>query len=381
VTAPSSKELGQTQDAKELVPGNVEHIEANISTVAKEHTRIDTKLDAMKRVRVPGWHGMAQGSWEGSYDVQVARWKGYLKHLAETRDALKGYSGAVTAAQTKAGTAIEKWNQAKKATSDALDAHHAAVAAYNRSLDDPVHPGQPQVRPAHPGEFVDPGKAKREEAQEILDEARSDLADAGDEATEKLQNVDGAKTEVKHDWWGTEHKFESPRLKLPWEAEGKTREHTWGTDPAQSIFLASLGEGTLGAWIFKSSGSYEDYFGPVKTNAEYSALVGAEGKYRAKVDQTGLHAGGELFAGGKVTGTAGTSIGGLGGNATVEGWAGAGAAADLDVGYDKGKVTLGGHAGLGLGLGGKVGGDITLDIPEVVETGGDVVESIGGMFS
>jgi hypothetical protein len=235
------------------------------------------------------------------------------------------------------------------------------------------------VRPAHPGPFVDPGEKIRDEAQEILDGARGDLDEAGNTAVSTLQNVDGGKTDASYDWFGWDHEFEGPSVTWPWEKASED-DKKFGTDPGESPWGITLGSGTLTGWIFKSDGSWEDYYGPLGLNAEYSALVGAEGEYHATIDNTGAHAGGEVFAGGKIEGSGGVDLGPLGGNVDVEGWAGAGAAADLDVGYDKGKITIGGHGGLAWGLGGKVGGDVTIDVPGVIETGGDVIESIGGLL-
>jgi hypothetical protein len=109
--------------------------------------------------------------------------------------------------------------------------------------------------------------------------------------------------------------------------------------------------------------------------------VGVQGDYHAKIDDTGGHAGGELFGGAKLTGTAGVDLGPAGGNVDVEAWAGAGIAGDLDIGWDMGKFTLGGHGGFGWGLGGMVGGDVTIDVPELIDTGGDIIDSIGGFLS
>ena len=53
MTAPSSKALGETEDPQELVPGNVEQIEANVTRLTSEHTRIGGRFDSLKAVRVP----------------------------------------------------------------------------------------------------------------------------------------------------------------------------------------------------------------------------------------------------------------------------------------------------------------------------------------
>ena len=92
-----------------------------------------------------------------------------------------------------------------------------------------------------------------------------------------------------------------------------------------------------------------------------------------------MHAGGELFAGGKISGTVEGDVGGIGGEGTAEGWAGAGIEGDADIGYKDGKITIGAHGGAALGLGGKLGWRGHPRLPEDVETGGDIVDAIGGL--
>jgi hypothetical protein len=381
VTAPWSKSLGQTEDPKELVPGNVEQIEANVTRLTTEHTKISARFDSLKAVRVPDWSGVAQESWEVSYDAEVDRWKKYLTHIEETRDAIKAYSGSVTAAQAKAQQAIDRWKKGEEATQEAVTDYNNAVDNYNKHACDPVPThGPPVIRQGPPGVFVDPGESLRDEAQEILDGARDDLASAGDDAVGRLQNVDGAKTEAQYDFWGVDADFEGPRATWPWSKETED-DREFGDKPGESPWEVSLGSGTLRAWLWNSDASWEDHYGPLGLNAEYGALVGVQGDYSAKTDDTGGHAGGELFGGAKLTGTGGFDVGPAEGNLDVEGWAGAGVAGDLDVGWDKGKITIGGHGGVGWGLGGKVGGDFTVDVPELLDTGGDVISSIGGFLS
>lgn len=64
----------------------------------------------------------------------------------------------------------------------------------------------------------------------------------------------------------------------------------------------------------------------------------------------------------------------------MEGWAGAGIAGDLDLGYRDGKIEIGGSGGVAWGLGGKISGSITIDPGEVVETGGDIIDAIGDLL-
>ena len=137
-------------------------------------------------------------------------------------------------------------------------------------------------------------------------------------------------------------------------------------------------DGTLS--IVKAEGELKGEYGAAEGSLQGEALLGATGEGHVEVGKTGVHAGGELFAGGKISGTAGGDVGGVGGEVTAEGWAGAGISGDADIGMKDGKVTIGAHGGAALGLGGKIGGEVTLDFPKMVETGGDIVDAIGDIL-
>ncbi len=182
------------------------------------------------------------------------------------------------------------------------------------------------MRPAHPGVFVDPGQSIRDEAEEILDGAREDLETAGRrrrrQAPERRRRQDRRAVRLL----GRRRGLRGPRAsKWPWSKETED-DLEFGDKPGESPWELSLGSGSLSAWIFNSDASWEDHYGPLGLNAEYSALVGVQGDYSAKIDDTGGHAGGELFGGAKLTGKGGVDLGPLGGNVDVEGWAGAGIA-------------------------------------------------------
>ena len=305
MTAPSSKELGETEDPKELVPGNVEQIEANVTRLTSEHTRISGRFDSLKAVRVPDWTGVAQESWEVSYDAEVERWKKYLKHIEETRDAIKTYSGSVTAAQTKAQQAIDKWNKGEAATKQAVTDYNEAVDNYNEHVCDPIPVnGPPVIRPAHPGVFVDPGQSIRDEAEEILDGARDDLETAGEDAVGKLQNVDGAKTEAQYDFWGVDADFEGPKAKWPWSKEteddlefGTSRARARGSSvsgPAPSVRGSSTRTRPGRTTTARSA--------RMPSTAPWSA---SRATTRPRSTTPAGHAGGELFGGAKLTGDGG----------------------------------------------------------------------------
>ncbi|GAA1477683.1 hypothetical protein GCM10009623_21290 [Nocardioides aestuarii] len=443
MSAPASKQLGETHDPKQLVPGEPSHVDANVTALADQHTLVGDKYDLVRAVSVPGWTGLTAWGYEAAFEAELEKWKAYLSLLEKARTTLSTYAGALRTAQAEAQRAIEKWDEGEQATAEALTAHHEAVQAWNDPLCAPATspspfagPPVPTMRPARPGPFVDPGEALREEAQQILDGARQGLEEAGQTALVALGGLEGAKTEGEGDWFGAEGSAEGPSFSWDfWE-------DTFGDDPGHGPggdydddhdggpFKISLGHVEGKAWVGRAEGSWEDYWGPVKVNADGSvSLLGADGEAEATIDgsglrinaegrvvlasaegsvggdygyaegklsgdgyvglsgdghviadTTGLHAGGELFAGGRVGGTAEGDVGGVGGGVTAEGWAGAGISGDADIGWDDGKLTLGGSGGIAWGLGGKIGGEVTLDFPEMWETGGDIVEGIGGWF-
>ncbi|RZQ64503.1 putative T7SS-secreted protein [Amycolatopsis suaedae] len=109
--------------------------------------------------------------------------------------------------------------------------------------------------------------------------------------------------------------------------------------------------------------------GPGELGASGEAFAGAEAEGNVSLDERGLHAGVEAFAGAKAEGEVHADVGGIGAGLTGEAWAGVGAEANVDFGFDEnGTFTIGGEVGAGLGVGGKVGGEITIDPAKVMET-------------
>jgi hypothetical protein len=74
-------------------------------------------------------------------------------------------------------------------------------------------------------------------------------------------------------------------------------------------------------------------------------------------------------------------VGGIGAGVKGEAWAGVGVAADATFGMKDGKFTIGGEFGAGLGIGGKIGGEITIDPGKVVDTAKDIGNAVGDAAS
>lgn len=438
MSLPDGAELGSTADATALIKGDKSSVAERAAALHAERRRVVGILQSIEGMAIPTWQGGdGKATYLQSRSAEVKKWEAYRDLLKASGDSLNSYADALGIAQERAQSAIDKWEAGEKATKDATTAYNERVASYNQWVEQQqCNPSPaPSFGPAPPGQFVDPGEELREEAQEVLKDARESLDKAGLSCVNELGGLPGAKTEHGQ----MDHaEFEAKGPKVKWGAWSETFGQGMGKDdllgregskkPPFEISLGSV-EGKLRAWGYE--GKVEDYWGDVKVNAEGKIIVGEiAGKASAKIVSDGIeaevgakatavrvegkagaeygyaevkgeasaevaaeakgaasatlsegvHVGGEAFAGAKADAKVSGDVAGVGGTAGVEGWAGVGAAADAEVGWDDGKVTIGGELGVGLGLGGKVDLDITVDVGEVADAGGDLVDAIGGLF-
>ena len=442
MTLPDGAALGTTTDPKALIKGEPGQVESNATALSDESTRVTGLSHRVDAVSIEGWAGgFGQPAYAATRTAEQAKWRAYADLLKKAGSSLSTYAGALRTAQGKAADAIAKWQQGEEATAAAVRDYNNAVDAYNayqnRCVAVPSYGGStvPSMGPARPGPFHDPGEALRHEAQQILDDARETLDGAGATAVKELGGLEGSKTE------GSSGPSAGGSVKGPSFSWGDW-EDTFGKDPTkgkggkydghkpETPFKINLGEVEGHAKAWGAEGSWEDYWGDVKVHADGSVtmlgvegkadahigtdglvagahgkavLVGAEGsaggewgyaEAEAKgeayaganadgelgVGPSGVHASGELFAGAKAEGSVSGDVAGIGGEVKGEAWAGVGASGDVDFGFDDGKLTVGGSGGLALGVGGKVGGEVTLDFDEVLDAGSDVVHGVGELF-
>lgn len=445
MTLPDGAALGTTTDPKALIKGEPAQVRADATRLSDEASRVSGLAGQVDAITVAGWEGgYGEPAYAGSRAAEQDKWAAYSDVLTTASSSLATYAGALSTAQGKAADAIAKWQQGEDATAQAVSDYNASVDAYNayvnRQVCVPTYGGgpvTPSVGPARPGPFVDPGDALREEAQQILDDARTALEAAGQAAIKELGGLPGAKTEGDAGFGHTEGTAEGPSI--DWGSWSKT----FGKDPRKgadgkydgglkdSPFTIDLGKVEGSAALWGADGSVEDYWGDAKVHADGSvrvlsadggasgridsnglvgqahagitivgakgsaggewgyaegqvtgeASVGADAQGDVALGPTGVHAGGEAFAGAKAELGAEGDIGGVGGEGKVEGWAGIGAAGDVDFGFHDGKFEIGGSGGLAFGVGGKIGGHITIDPGEVLDTGGDIIDGIGDLLS
>ncbi|WP_410659650.1 putative T7SS-secreted protein [Amycolatopsis sp. lyj-112] len=116
----------------------------------------------------------------------------------------------------------------------------------------------------------------------------------------------------------------------------------------------------------------------ISLSGKGEASVGAEGEAKVTVGPLGAQGNAEVFIGAKAEGDIGAEVAGVKAGAHGEAWAGAGAQIGGQFGLgDDGKFHVGGSLGIGLGVGGKVSFDMSVDPGEVVDTVSDVAKDVG----
>ncbi|MBP0451290.1 hypothetical protein J5Y04_17320 [Kitasatospora sp. RG8] len=165
-----AKELGETSDPKELVPGNPEAL-ASTSAWLKSYgdTLHSTGLGLKKIDTTEGWSGEAGDAFREAFDGEPAKWveAGDCFHDAAT--ALTSYQTTLTWAQGQAQDAIRQWNEGQAATNKAKTEHQDA-----------------EKNAGHELPFTDPGEGTRTAARQTLSTARGQVKSAGDTAADKI---------------------------------------------------------------------------------------------------------------------------------------------------------------------------------------------------
>ncbi|MET8760504.1 putative T7SS-secreted protein [Lentzea sp. NPDC004782] len=166
-------ELGDTDDPVELVPGSVTSLEETANGLHKLSTACQEAHAGMSRLDLGQWTGEAAEKF-GSYLAQeTPKWRDAAEAFGPVVDALVTYKGAVERAQREAAEAIRLYNEAKAETKAAEKQYDDASSRYEKAALAAMTSGDAAPSPLAP--FSDPGKAKREQAERILADARKAL--------------------------------------------------------------------------------------------------------------------------------------------------------------------------------------------------------------
>ncbi|HEX7658306.1 MAG TPA: hypothetical protein VF444_02410, partial [Pseudonocardiaceae bacterium] len=184
----AEKQLGQTRDPAQLVLGDVAKLTDTVRKLQAFARAFGETSEGLTGVDSEHWVGQAADAFRAKFDPHVKQWADARQACDEAASTLDSYAELVRWAQDQARQAIDRYDQGQQATQQAQTAHNQQVAAYNQAAQNynqaisaGKNPGLPPTRPAA---FVDPGTDLRQQAQELLDNARSrrDAASAEAEA-------------------------------------------------------------------------------------------------------------------------------------------------------------------------------------------------------
>lgn len=188
------RQLGESEDPKQLIHGDVAKINESASHLADFSAAFDRVADGMRKLGSKGdWGGKAADAFREKFDMHPQQWMRAADACGDASKALKRYAETVTWAQGKAADAIEKYRSAQHATQHAHQAYKAKVDAYNARVDSynaaVARDADPGDKPTKPGEFTDPGAEGREAAQDMLKDARSQRNEAAQRARDLVKEA------------------------------------------------------------------------------------------------------------------------------------------------------------------------------------------------
>ncbi|AZM89268.1 putative T7SS-secreted protein [Streptomyces sp. W1SF4] len=179
------QQLGQTEQADELVHGKPTAIREAAAHLADFHSAFDKVGQGMKALETGNWKGAAAEAFREKFAMHPTDWFHASDACQDGANALKHYADTVEWAQKQAAQAVDLYRQGVKATKEAADAYRARADAYEAAAKAGRDPGP------CPAPGADPGEAARGRAQEILTEARRQR----DEAARTAQRAVEAATE------------------------------------------------------------------------------------------------------------------------------------------------------------------------------------------
>lgn len=157
-------ELGETNDPRQLVPGDPATVRATATALRNRADALEQAGIGLRRIdTIDGWSGSAGDAFRAKFQGQPGEWLQAGDSFYKAADALDNYSTTLTWAQAQAAQAISQWNAAQSATRQA----QAQYLQYKQQGGN--------------GPFQDPGEAARTWARNLLNTARGDLTDAGDD--------------------------------------------------------------------------------------------------------------------------------------------------------------------------------------------------------
>ncbi|MGW3110577.1 putative T7SS-secreted protein [Streptomyces sp. NPDC001091] len=178
---PGEQQLGQTEQADELVHGKPEKIRESAKHLKDFHGAFDKVGSGLKKIDSAGWKGEGGDAFREKFGVHPTKWAHAAEACGSAAGALERYAETVTWAQKQAAEAVELYKKGTKAFEDAADDYQKKADTYNakaRAGDDPG------VKPV---QDMDAGKSDIKAAVAKLAEARKQRNTAAAEAQGKVK--------------------------------------------------------------------------------------------------------------------------------------------------------------------------------------------------
>lgn len=159
------QQLGQSEEANELIHGRPEKITAAVKNLRDFQKAFDLVGGGMKKLDSGHWKGEGADAFRAKFAPLPTDWLRAADAFEAAAKALETYSTAVVSAQGRAGEAIALFREGNEASKTAAATFNKKADAYNaaRDSDAPL---------PHPGTFTDTGAPMRRHAREILGDAR-----------------------------------------------------------------------------------------------------------------------------------------------------------------------------------------------------------------
>ncbi|MFF6785619.1 putative T7SS-secreted protein [Streptomyces sp. NPDC012510] len=178
---PGEQQLGETEQANELVHGNPARIRESAQHLKDFHTAFDKVGDGMRKLDSSRWKGQAADTFREKFAMHPKKWMRAADACDKAAKALDSYADTVKWAQGQAQDAIDAYKSGVKASEAAVKAYNSKVDTYNAKVKAGDDPGP------RPAEFSDPGKADIARAHELLKEARRQRNEAARTATTSVK--------------------------------------------------------------------------------------------------------------------------------------------------------------------------------------------------
>ncbi|MFF9582034.1 putative T7SS-secreted protein [Streptomyces achromogenes] len=180
---PGEQQLGESEEANELVHGDPAKIRQSAKHLRDFHHAFDKVGQGLKKVDSSGWRGEGGDAFREKFSVHPVKWAQAAEACETAAAALESYAGTVKWAQGQAEEAVRLYRKGVKASKEAFEAHEEKVAAYRAKAEAGEDPGP------RPGEFQDPGKADVQAALHKLSQAREQRNTAATEAQGKVRTA------------------------------------------------------------------------------------------------------------------------------------------------------------------------------------------------